>query len=449
MNELLDNYIEKHFNDIKNALSRLVQHPSISGEREGTFPFGRGCAKALDELLQIASELGFKTKNYDYYLGTVDYGEEPSLAILGHLDVVPVCADDWETPPFELSERNGCFFGRGAIDDKGPVISALFAMKAIKESGIKLSQGVRLILGCTEETGTEADLKHYLKYEKMPERVFTPDGDFPVITTEKAMIHFSFSRSLDQSKMNIVSLNGGSVVNAVPSSATALVRNIHRFPKYEHITAIETNNGYEITAHGVPSHASKPAEGRNAITLLLSYLSLLSLSDYDKAFVKSLSDTFPHGESDGASIGIKADENEYATTCIFSIAELKNGVFIGQSDVRCGISLKSAEACNRIKTKFSEYNLSFDYISEAHIVDPKCDFVQTLLSAYTDVTGFKPFCRTIGGGTYVHNIENGVAFGMEFPGDNNNMHAANEFVKANDLKLSTKVYAEAILQLCK
>ncbi len=206
-------YLENNFENLKSDLSRLVKIPSVSGSPEGNYPFGKECGKALDEFLKIAEEKGFTVRNCGYYAGSADlYPEgEAELGILAHLDVVPVTEKNWSVPPFELTEREGRLYGRGAEDDKGPLLAAMWAMKAVKECGFKLKGNVRLIAGCSEETGSELDIEEYRKREKMPEKVFTPDAEFPIITTEKGMLRFTFGGGVNTD--TIIGIKGGTVVN--------------------------------------------------------------------------------------------------------------------------------------------------------------------------------------------------------------------------------------------
>ena len=111
--------------------------------------------------MELAKEAGFSVTNYDNYVMAADLGPQPAeLDILAHLDVVPV-SDSWTvTQPFEPLVKDGKIYGRGTADDKGPAVAALYAMKAIKELGIPLKKGVRLILGTDEECGS-SDLEYY------------------------------------------------------------------------------------------------------------------------------------------------------------------------------------------------------------------------------------------------------------------------------------------------
>ena len=181
--QLIDSYKEQMLSD----LAELVAVPSVSAEPDGDAPFGNECRNVLDKFLSIAQKLGFDTVNYDNHAGSAQLGSgKPELGILGHLDVVPVTADDWATPPFTMTIKDGKAFGRGTIDDKGPTVAALYAMKAVQDAGL-LNKPVRLIVGCSEETGSELDIEHYMKCAEMPPMVFTPDAEFPLINGEKGM----------------------------------------------------------------------------------------------------------------------------------------------------------------------------------------------------------------------------------------------------------------------
>ena len=104
-----------------------------------------------------------------------------------------------------------------------------------------------------------------------------------------------------------------------------------------------------------------------------------------------------------------------------------------------------------IKEKLNDIGFSTDDLSytPVHHVDENSPFIQTLLSAYERHTGKKGECVAIGGGTYVHEIENGVAFGAIMPDCNTHMHGTNEFMPIKDLITAAKIYADVIIKLCK
>ena len=86
---------------------------------------------------------------------------------------------DWSYDPFVLTRKGDHVYGRGTTDDKGPVIEALYAMKLLRDSGVKLNKRVRLIMGCNEETGSKC-MEYYNKVAEELSCGFTPDANFPM-----------------------------------------------------------------------------------------------------------------------------------------------------------------------------------------------------------------------------------------------------------------------------
>lgn len=433
--QLIDSYKEQMLSD----LAELVAVPSVSAEPDGDAPFGNECRRALDKFLSIAQKLGFDTVNYDNYAGSAQLGSgKPELGILGHLDVVPVTADDWATPPFTMTIKDGKAFGRGTIDDKGPTVAALYAMKAVQDAGL-LNKPVRLIVGCSEETGSELDIEHYMKCAEMPPMVFTPDAEFPLVNGEKGMIRGEFTQALADDIL--VSLNAGTVVNAVPSKATAVVKNIDmaKLPQIPQLTAEKEGSTVKLTCTGRAAHASTPADGENALTMLIGVLAELGAEP-----MKQLADIFKHGECTFTTA------NGGALTYVFSVAEYDGKTFTGKFDIRYPFGSTKEHIFGRITPVFEKlgYKISFPTANNPHYVDENSRFVQTLLKAYHEETGLEAACQTCGGGTYVHEIDGGVAFGPEFPGENSNLHSSDEFISIDNFLKCAKIYARAIAELC-
>lgn len=443
----LENYRE----EMINALGRLVKIPSVSADADGIYPFGKPCADALGEVLEIARELGFRTKNLDYYAGVADFSDgEAELGILTHVDVVPADASGWKSDPFSLTERDGKLFARGAIDDKGPTVAVLYALKAIRDSSIKLRKNVRLIFGASEETGSEKDIEHYLSCEKMPPMVFSPDGDFPIITTEKGAIHFTLEKSVLLE--NIVKLSAGTVKNAVPGTAVATLRGVDIAPDAlpSFIEASKENGLLRLICHGKEGHASMPEDTENALTRLISFLLSLELSKTDKTLLRSLSELFPYPDSYGKGLEINAQDKSGPLTCVLTIGNYENGLLSAVCDIRYPVTVTKEAIREKIEQKLNENGFSLALFdgNNPHSVNEDSKLVKALLNSYEQVTGKEGYCRSIGGGTYVHNIEGGVAFGMEFPNEDSRMHGADEFITVDNLIRSAQIYADAIVKLC-
>lgn len=178
IDELSDQMIE--------GIKSIVRIDSVQSQAQEGMPFGKGVNDALEATLKLCESLGFETENVDHVMGIAKYGDldrEDYIGIIGHLDVVPV-GDGWKHEPFGAEEENGRIFGRGILDNKGPVLSCLYALYAIKELGIQLNRPVWILFGTNEETGFE-DLEHYLKVKKPPVMGWTPDCKYPVVYAER------------------------------------------------------------------------------------------------------------------------------------------------------------------------------------------------------------------------------------------------------------------------
>ena len=209
---------------------------------------------------------------------------------------------------------------------------------------------------------------------------------------------------------------------------------------------------FEITALGTNAHASTPDSGNNAITGLLELLCRLEFSPSKKIeTIKKLYKLMPHGDTSGENLGIAVeDERSGALTLAFSMLNLKNNIMHGFFDCRIPVSGDGEKILKTVSEKFKGIDIEFleDTVVKPHEVDGNSPFVKTLLSIYEDYTGLKGECLAMGGGTYVHDIENGVAFGAVFPGTDTKMHGADEFVVIDELVAAAKIFAQAIVELC-
>lgn len=415
----IQKYLEEKRGEMIDFLAELVAVRSVQGESEKNFPFGKKPAEALAKMLKKCDESGFTVENVENYVGSADLNDlVPELAILSHLDVVPE-GTGWTSDPFTLryDKSTGRLIGRGTCDDKGPAVAALYAAKAVRSAGIPLKKGVRLIFGTNEENGS-ADLAYYRKKRPLPPMVFTPDGEYPVINAEKGMIRVCFS-----TEYHGESIYGGSVINAIPESCT--------------VDSCEYK--------GKSAHASTPEKGENAITKFLA-------EKHDShPVLKSLAELFPHGETDGKSCGLGfSDDISGRTTCVLSLLHTQNNRLYGGIDIRFPLNCKFSTVNSIICGKLEAAGFRIDSCegSDPHFTDENSEFVQSLLRVYERVTGDKGRCIAIGGGTYVHEIEGGVAFGAEFPNEDGNMHSADEFITVENLLKNAEIMAEAIIEIC-
>lgn len=417
-------YLELHREEMIDFLAELVAVRSVKNQPNGEYPFGKKPAMALERMLKKCTEMGFAVENVENYVGSADYDDkEAALGILTHLDVVPE-GTGWNSDPYVLKRSDGRLTGRETCDDKGAAVASLFAMKAVKELAIPLKRGVRLIFGTDEENGS-SDLAYYRTKRKLPPMVFTPDGQYPVINAEKGMIRVYFSAPFDN-----MSITSGKIINAVPESCMA--------SHERHIV---------FWCKGKSGHASTPEKAENAITKFLYEYS----REFKNPLLCGLARMFPHGETDGKSCGLGfEDEVSGKMTCVLTMLNTENGRLSGGIDIRFPLDRNLNEISRIICSSLESIGFEIDSCegTEPHVTDENSEFVQSLLRVYERVTGDKGHCIAIGGGTYVHEIDGGVAFGAEFPNEDGHMHGADEFITEENFIKNAEIMAEAIIEIC-
>ncbi len=433
------------------TLCKWIQVPSVKGEPEDGAPFGRPAREALDLVLKTCEELGFRTENVDGYAGHADLGEgdtKDALAILGHLDVVPV-GDGWTKQPFSAEITDGKIFGRGTADDKGPVAAALYAMKAVQLSGVPLKRKVRLIVGTDEESGW-ADIEHYKTKVEMPRQGFSPDADYPVINIEKGGLHVELHGENDHSGLDVLSFNVGERYNVIPGQAVAVVAGDQAladqingtdfgFP----VDAKVEDGAVRIHTEGIPGHAAMPEFGRNAIGQMLLVLKKLGVKGALAALADKVGLTC-YGEN----LKIQAEDTVSGKlTCSMGIIRVDKEKVFATLDIRCPILVDPDAIVKMIARSLPEMKVVGLGGHDAHYVDADSELVQSLLQAYTEVTGQEGHAFAIGGGTYAKCLEEGVAFGALFPGEQEMAHQADEYISIDSLKKNLRIFTYAILKL--
>ena len=465
--------IDYYFNDpairkeLIAAFSRLVAVKCVKGEASPEAPFGPGPRAALDEALRLCGELGFRSRDYDHYVGLCDLNEEETtqLHILAHLDVVGE-GSGWNSDPYTCVEKEGILYGRGVSDDKGPLCAALFAMKAVRDLGLPVSKNARLILGTDEESGS-GDIAYYYAREPYAPQSFSPDADFPLINIEKGQFRPKFGAAwpavMVEPRVSV--LNGGFRFNVVPPEAHAEVLGLRAADVAPLCPTVERQcgaifaltdmvGGVRIHCTGKNAHAASPDDGINAIQALLTLLAALPLAECDSTrAIRSLTELFPLGDTRGRALGIAQADDSGELTLNLALMTLSETGFSAQFDARvpvCATRENCADVCERAFEKagflFTEES---DEMVPAHVVAADSPLVKTLLECYSAYTGVQePKPLAIGGGTYVHDIPGGVAFGCDFPGFDPKMHSANEQASVDNLLKSAKIFALAIARLC-
>lgn len=464
--EKIEAYIRAHRQELVEDVCELCSINSEKMPAEEDMPYGPGAAECLDAALDMAEGYGFETVDYDGYVGCVDYDSTlpKQLDILAHLDVVPA-GEGWSvTEAFSPVEKDGKLYGRGTADDKGPAVAALYAMRCVRELGIPLKKNVRLILGTDEECGS-SDIQYYYSREKEAPMTFSPDGEYPVVNVEKGRLagHFTARYEPSEALPRLVKIEAGVKTNVVPGKARAVVEGVDPAVLAEKAAELEsrTGVGFEleqegacciVTAIGEGAHASTPEEGNNALTGLVAFVCSLPLaSGRQTELVRHLAELMPHGDVHGTALGVDMeDEVSGRITLAFSMLTVDASGIDGQFDSRVPVCGNEENVLKVIKANMADkgFALLNDSMTPPHQVSGDSGFVRTLLQVYERYTGQKGECLAIGGGTYVHSLKNGVAFGASMPGTDNRMHGADEFAVVEELMVSAAMFAQIIVELC-
>ena len=451
MNQKVSALIDNSREEYIRILKEWVSIPSIRGERAEGAPFGKEVRRMLDQAMKTMRDMGFEPTDYDGYACDMTLGDaEETIAVLGHLDVVPV-GDGWTRPPFGAQEEDGRIYGRGAGDDKGPTLAALFALRAIRDAGIPLKKSIRLIAGCDEEVKWE-DIAYYASKRAIPEVGFSPDAAFPVINTEKGILMLSFHAKAEEDGLRVIRMKTGTRMNVIPGECTALLDGGEELKKRVEdyslrtglpYTARVTEEGLEVTAEGISGHSAHPAGRRNAIGMMVLLLRELGAKGAPEILAGAIG-----LESDGKGLGCAVrDDISGALTCNLGILRLEDDGWNGTLDCRCPVTADLNRLAESIRAHLPGFTVNVVESKEPHHVPAESELVRSLLAAYEEESGLEGRTIAIGGGTYAKVMKQGVAFGALFPDEEDLAHQANENISIDRMLLAAKIYANALIRL--
>lgn len=464
---------EKNLDHIVSDLRGLIQIPSIAGEAEGNYPFGKEVQRAFDYMLELGKNMGFEVKNIDNYGGHIDFkgSEDGIMAIVGHIDVVPA-GEGWTYEPFGGTVVGDWMYGRGMQDDKGPTIIGLYAMKILKDLGFQPKKTIRLILGLDEEASWDG-MKYYLQREKAPDFGIVPDADFPLIQCEKGLLEFDLVKKkgihsipLEKNLCVLESLAGGSAPNVVAGYATIQMTGtenslkevekqiIDKAEEKEHeIKVIMENGKLTVTVIGKTAHAAYPERGKNAISIAMDLLQPITFVNEDaNQLVKFYNECIGFA-FDGSKIGCRL-EDELSGNLTFNVGKIS----YEREDARITVDIrypvtKSKEIVYEgMKEALSLYGIEVEEQDYIHAIYQESDnpVVKTLLEVYREISGdTESQPSAIGGATFARAIPNCMAFGPLFPGDPELEHQKDEGAQLSQMLKAGLVYAEAIYRLTK
>lgn len=461
----INKIIEELKDDLIDSTAELIKIKSIEDEAKEGKPYGEGVASALEKALEISEKLGFKTVNVDGYVGYAEYGEgDEYVGVLGHLDLVPE-GDGWKYPPYAAEIHDGKMYGRGTTDDKGPIMAALYGLKAIKEAKLPLSKKVRILFGTNEETGSN-EIEHYLAKEKPPVLGFTPDAEYPIIYAEKGITIFDVVKKLEIKSDKAIKLKyikGGEASNMVPDYCEAGIECPDTDMIIKSVEYCANRNGIELTAEekdglvvvksfGLSAHGSTPEIGKNAIMQMFKFLAELPLGHCDELqFIRFFNNNVGN-ETDGKSFGVDL-EDEPSGKLSFNVGtiSMENNEIKMSLNLRYPVTYKAEDLMEKFNKKIEGTGIKIENFQDQKPLyfDDKHPLIKSLQKVYKEQTGKEPELLAIGGGTYAKEMPNMVAFGPLFPGEPDVIHKKDEYIELENLMLNAKIYGHAIYELAK
>ena len=463
-------WIEAHKEEYISEVQGVSRIPSVSKAEEAQpgAPFGADCRRVLDYMMERGRHYGFDVQDHDGYAVSVSMGDPvDSIGMIAHLDVVPV-GDGWVYPPYGATylPEYDVLVGRGVSDNKGSAITALFAMRMLRELKWPLRHGLRLLCGSSEETGMQ-DMKHLAAAGMaFPKLSLVPDAGFPVNYGQKGSVDATLAIPCTG---NLIQLDAGTVRNVIPDLAQCTVAAAYEDVQKaltkvapetaERITLEACEEGTRIAAHGRSGHAASPDGCVNAIAVLTDALCQMDILDGScaKAIREVAALTADaHGESEGVSY---EDEESGKLTLVYGVAHLKDGVLTISADSRFCVTLRKAQLVPQLEENWTARGFEIVRLEAADpfYIAKTDERVVALQELYKEVTGRDDEPYTMGGGTYSRVVPNAISFGPGLRGEEHDMsflpeghggaHGRDEVLFLDSAMTAFRIYAVALAML--
>lgn len=430
--EDITNAINEHREEFLEDLAKIIEVQSVRGPAVAGAPFGSGPREVLDVVTEIAGRYGFKTGIVNDAVAYAQWGDDDQhyIGVVGHLDVV-AAGDGWTSAPFELADRRGVLYARGVLDNKGPIMSALFGMKLLKDLGFKPQKTIRIIFGSDEESGS-ADIPLYLKDEAAPEFGFTPDGKFPAVYGERGIVNYQIDTPLLPMDLDqIEPIEGDQAKDHVPDRLVTRI------------------NGHYVEAKGKRTPTNAPELGINALTVMARKVLEQNLAKGGlKAYFKWLFDRF-NDQHYGQGLGIDFEDEDSGKLIVtpYLLQKTEGGLKL-EVAMRYPVTFTEDDVTNGLKKALipgSKVKVTRRILGTMH--DKNDPQIKILSDVYEKVTGLDGTPVTTTGATYARSVPNIIAFGPSFPGQKGIAHKQDEWMDEEDLMMNMEIYMTALFKL--
>ncbi|MGX9555978.1 dipeptidase [Pseudomonas sp. CFBP 5750] len=437
--------------------------------------------KIADKIKSLAEAFNLNFRNIDnrvYEISLEGSGDEV-VGIHAHADVVPVTPDNWvlkdgtRLDPFKVTQVGDRMYGRGTEDDKNGIVVALYAMKIIKEEKLPLARNFKLLVDTTEETTGDA-IPYYFERNPTPNYNLALDGGYPVVIAEKGYgtVMANFTRRAAQGKgAEITALTGGLATNQIPSTSVAtfasdkpaelaasLLKAATDYAKrnggnFEVSTQV-VGKDVQLTFIGVSAHSSEPESGVNPVARMLGFINGLD----GKVTLKHnhITDAARYAADNwgldylGKKLGIG-----FSDAFMGPLTASLTYVGMDEKTLKLAVNLRvpvgktpealKTEIAGKLAawSKKSHIAVAFDYsIDEPMYRNPEGEWVKALLAVASENLGMEHKYGTSAGATSVHDLPNGVQFGLAMPDVKYTGHNDNEFKTVEQFLLDLQIVTE-------
>ncbi|ACJ29029.1 Peptidase M20A, peptidase V [Shewanella piezotolerans WP3] len=468
--------VEHYADEMVASLATLVQFNTVAvdGQTPDSNPEFIGFKR---ELRSLSDKLGLDYVDHGYVILIGLGQQDDKVGVITHGDVQPANPALWQQSPYQLdmTSQPGKLIGRGTEDDKGPIVTAMYAMKSIKDSQIKLNKRIELMVYMAEESNWEP-LKAFLKTYTPANINITIDAEYPVVTAEKGWSKIEFViPSVDVEAANkgaatLKRFSGGYFGSQVPQQAQAEISFADKGLIQQLKVASKTQSGMTyrfeqngstvvIYADGKAAHSSTPEDGVNAVTHLAQ---LLAIHQWPKN-TASLTQQFIHEMIGMGIYAEKFGDIAYKDDFMGPMSLAPTIVKAGKQGTQVMINLRrpigktperldsqTYEALERWQEKHQVRLAKIETYWGKPMVMQDAPHLNTLLDVYSHFTGVKnPQPVAIGGSTNSKLFPNALSFGPAMPGVEYTGHTENEFITYEQFMLNLKMYSAAFIELAK